>query len=161
VNNREDSASTYRIDLPSDLDYVSPLRHFISDMARIEGYPKKFCFRTEILVDELATNAILHGPGEPNSEIQVQAVFHPDRMDVSVQDRGGTPEKLDVLRKTIYSPRPVRNETRGRGLVIVQMLSDELKLNMTDNGHTQIRVTKLREDETTEDGRNPVFESIP
>ena len=47
----DNSASTYRIDVPGDLDYVSPLRHFISDVARLEGFPKKFCFRTEILVD--------------------------------------------------------------------------------------------------------------
>ena len=106
----------------------------------------------------MATNAILHGPGEPHYEIQILASFYTDRMEVSVQDKGGSPEKLELLRNTIYSPNPVRNNTRGRGLVIVQMLSDELKLNLTDEGHTQIRVTKLRDVEESENGKRAVFE---
>jgi anti-sigma regulatory factor (Ser/Thr protein kinase) len=140
-------ASTYKLELPSDLDYVSPLRHFVAELARLEGFPKKFCFRTEILVDELCTNAVVHGPEDPRGEIQVQLTLTPERLDLSVQDRGGRQEKLDTLRKAVYSPRPQQNDAKGRGLVIVQMLSDELKLNLTDGGHTQIQVTKLREED--------------
>ncbi len=152
-------ANTYQLECPSDLDYVQPLRHFVAELARLEGFPKKFCFRTEILVDELCTNAVVHGSEEPHGEIQVCAAFHPDRMDLSVQDHGGRPEKLEVLRTAVYSPRPPHSETKGRGLVIVQMLSDDLKLNLTDSGHTQVHVTKLREEDDAESSpRNVLFE---
>ena len=153
------NASVYQLDCPSDLDYVQPLRHFVSELARLEGFPKKFCFRTEILVDELCTNAVIHGSEELHGEIQVRAAFHPDRMDLSVQDRGGRPEKLEVLRTAVYSPRPAQNDTKGRGLIIVQMLSDDLKLNLTDTGHTQIQVSKRREGEESESSpRHLLFE---
>ncbi len=157
-----ESEGTYSVDCASDLDYVPPLRHFVADLARLEGFPKKFCFRTEILVDELVTNAIQHGCQEPQSEIQVRVSFASDRMDLSVQDAGGKPENLEGLRTAVYTPRPQQQETKGRGLVIVQMLSDELNLNLTDTGHTQVRVTKLREDQDDLPGeRQVLFEGQP
>ena len=159
MDKQETNTAVYQLECPSDLDYVQPLRHFVAELARLEGFPKKFCFRTEILVDELCTNAVVHGTEEPQGEIQVRAVFHPDRMDLAVQDRGGRPEKLEVLRTAVYSPRPTQNETKGRGLVIVQMLSDDLKLNLTDTGHTQVQVTKLREEDDGESApRKLLFE---
>lgn len=161
VDKPENNASIYHLECPSDLDYIPPLRHFVADLAQLEGFPKKFCFRTEILLDELATNAIVHGSDDPQSEIRVDVSFLADRMDLSVQDGGGRPEKLEVLRTAVYSPRPQQNEAKGRGLVIVQMLSDELKLNLTDSGHTQVHVTKLREDDNASAPRQVLFEGKP
>lgn len=130
--------------IPSDLDYIQPLRQFVADLAKAAGFTKKFCFRTEIIVDELATNAIVHGSELPGSEIRLQAAFGADSMQLSVADQGGTGKNLDHLKRAIYSPRPKQESKRGRGLVIVQMLSDELLLSLEDNGATQVKVVKRR-----------------
>ncbi len=133
--------------IPSDLDYIQPLRQFVADLAKAAGFTKKFCFRTEIIVDELATNAIVHGSESPGSEIRLQAAFDADNMHLSVSDQGGTGKNLDHLKRAIYSPRPKHESKRGRGLVIVQMLSDELLLSLEDNGATQVKVVKRRSEE--------------
>jgi anti-sigma regulatory factor (Ser/Thr protein kinase) len=146
TNNVQEShlAGEITVDFPSDLDYVQPLRQFISDLAKAAGFTKKYCFRTEIIVDELSTNAIVHGSETPGSQVHLQVSFAPEGMNLSVADQGGPGKNLDHLKRAIYSPRPSQESKRGRGLVIVQMLSDELLLTLEDSGATQVKVVKRR-----------------
>ncbi len=133
--------------LPSDLEYIPPLRQFIAEVARVEGYPKKFCFRAEIIVDELATNAIMHGSQDINSKVSVIAEFDSDKMKLTIQDEGGTEKSLSNLKRAVYNSGNNHDMKKGRGLVIVQMLSSEMKINLDNQGNTQVHVVKLREPE--------------
>lgn len=152
--------STYTVNVPSDLEYVPPLRQFIAEIARVEGYSKKFCFRTEIIVDELATNGILHGSQEVHSDITLTAKFEGEAMNLSVQDQGGSRHNLENLKRCVYSPKPSSDKKKGRGLVIVQMLASEVKINLEENGHTQVSVTKMREgDELSAQREKLLYES--
>ena len=136
----------YSVKLPSDLEYIPPLRQFVAEIARVEGFSKKFCFRTEIIVDELATNAILHGSQEVHSSITLKARFEDGTMSLSVQDQGGTRQNLENLKRSVYSPRPTSGDKKkGRGLVIVQMLASEVKIDVGEDGKTQVHVVKSKE----------------
>ncbi len=144
----EKDAVTYSVHLPSDLEYIPPLRQFIAEVARVEGYSKKFCFRTEIIVDELVTNGILHGSQDVPSDIILSAKFESGQMHLSVQDQGGTRQNLENLKRAVYSPKPPSSDKKkGRGLVIVQMLSSELKIDLGENGNTQVHVIKTKDPE--------------
>src|SRR5690606_23456476 len=90
LESQSSKASGYSVTLPSDLEYIPPLRQFVAEIARVEGFSKKFCFRTEIIVDELVTNGILHGSQDVHSSISLSAVFEEGSMNLSVQDQGGT-----------------------------------------------------------------------
>jgi anti-sigma regulatory factor (Ser/Thr protein kinase) len=153
--------SGYTVNVPSDLEYVPPLRQFIAEIARVEGFSKKFCFRTEIIVDELATNGILHGSQEVHTSITLAARFDSENMHLSVQDQGGSLQNLENLKRCIYSPKPAsQDKKKGRGLVIVQMLANELKINLEENGHTQVSVTKVKEgDELNTQREKLLYES--
>ena len=136
----------YSVSLPSDLEYIPPLRQFVAEIARVEGFSKKFCFRTEIIVDELVTNGILHGSQDVHSSITLAAKFEDGAMNLSVQDQGGTRQNLENLKRAVYSPKPPTNDKKkGRGLVIVQMLSTEIKIDLGENGHTQVHVVKTKD----------------
>ncbi len=151
LNSEIKKEAGYAVQLPSDLEYIPPLRQFIAEIARVEGFSKKFCFRTEIIVDELVTNGILHGSQDVHAPITINAKFEADQLNLSVQDQGGTRQNLENLKHAIYSPKPPSTEKkRGRGLVIVQMLTNELKIDLGENGNTQVRVVKTRD---AEDGK--------
>lgn len=141
------ASATYKVQIPSDLEYIPPLRQFIAELARVEGFSKKFCFRTEIIVDELVTNGILHGSQDVHTTISVQAAFDQAQMHLSVQDQGGSMQNLENLKRSVHSPRPSSDKKRGRGLKIVQMLSTEIKIDLAENGNTQVHVVKAKDDE--------------
>lgn len=143
-------AAAYQVQIPSDLEYIPPLRQFIAELARVEGFSKKFCFRTEIIVDELVTNGILHGSQDVHTTISVAASFDNAQMHLSVQDQGGSRQNLENLKRSVYSPRPSSDKKRGRGLKIVQMLSSEIKIDLAENGNTQVHVVKAKDDEASQ-----------
>jgi len=89
-----ETAIEYSVLFPCDLEYIPPLRQFVAEMARVEGFSKKFCFRTEIIVDELATNGILHGSQDVHSSLTLKAKFEEAAMSLSVQDQGGSRQNL-------------------------------------------------------------------
>lgn len=151
----ENGSAFYRIDLPSDLDFIPPLRQFLAEAARAAGFSKKFCFRTEVVVDELCTNAVLHGSQDLSGRIQVEAALEAGRVELTVRDSGGSARNLEKLKKAVYTlPGPGR-EGRGRGLSIVNMLSDGLDIDIGKDGFTAIRVVKEREDRDAENGPGP------
>jgi anti-sigma regulatory factor (Ser/Thr protein kinase) len=154
-------ATAYSVKLPSDLEYIPPLRQFVAEIARVEGFSKKFCFRTEIIVDELATNAILHGSQEVQSSITLTAKFEDGALNLSVQDQGGSRQNLENLKRAVYSPKPSSGDKKkGRGLTIVQMLSSEVKIDVGDNGNTQVHVVKsMDSDESKAQREKLLYES--
>ncbi len=154
--------SHYQIDLPSDLDLLPPLRQFIADLAKLSGFSKRFCFRTEIIVDELATNAITHGSTALDSRVRIGATFTPEDLQLTVHDGGGVQTNVEGLKRAIHSAPPKNQDPRkGRGLVIAQMLSDEVTIQV-DNGETVIKVIKRRDsEESTKPRERMLYESAP
>ena len=150
--------AAYSIKVPSDLEYIPPLRRFIAEIARVEGFSKKFCFRTEIIVDELTTNGVLHGSQEVHSSITLKAGFEDGAMSLSVQDQGGSRSNLENLKRAVYNPKPSTGERKkGRGLVIVQMFSSEINIDVGEDGRTQVRVVKSMDPEEAEAQREKIL----
>lgn len=148
MENEQSGTFEYKIQIPSDLEYIPPLRQFVAEITRVEGFSKKFCFRTEIIVDELVTNGILHGSQDIHTSIAINAKYESAHLNLSVQDQGGTKRNLENLKRAIYSPKVVSQDPKkGRGLTIVQMLSNELKIDLTEQGQTLIHVIKTKEPE--------------
>jgi anti-sigma regulatory factor (Ser/Thr protein kinase) len=141
ANQKEKNAS-FSINMPSDLDYVPPLRQFISDISKGEGFSKKFCFRTEIIVDELCTNGIVHGSQEMGGIIIINAEFDSESVKLTIKNQGGTEEDFDRLKQAIENPKSLFEEKRGRGIAIAQVLCDKLDIEKDKEGFTQVVVIK-------------------
>jgi anti-sigma regulatory factor (Ser/Thr protein kinase) len=161
LESQSNNASGYSVKLPSDLEYIPPLRQFVAEIARVEGFSKKFCFRTEIIVDELVTNGIIHGSQDVHTSITLNARFEDGAMNLSVQDQGGSRQNLENLKRAVYSPKPASNDRKkGRGLVIVQMLSSEVKIDLGEDGQTQVHVVKTKDpDESQAQREKLLYES--
>lgn len=152
----------YRIEMPSDIELLPPLRQFVADLAKVNGFSKRFCFRTEIIVDELATNAVVHGSTDLDSRIKIGATFTGSDMQLTVHDGGGTQVNVEGLKRAVHSATPkTRDPRKGRGLVIAQMLSDEVTIAV-ENGQTVVKVVKKRDTEESPKPRERMlYESSP
>jgi len=162
TNGEFQQPAKFEIEMPSDLELIAPLRQFIADLARISGYSKRFCFRTEIIVDELATNAVIHGSTALDSCIHIETGFTAEDMQLSVHDSGGTSGNMENLKRAVHSSPPKgKDPVKGRGLVIAQMLSDEVSIQV-ENGQTVVKVVKRRNSEDLPKPRERMlYESSP
>jgi anti-sigma regulatory factor (Ser/Thr protein kinase) len=98
---------------------VSRARAFV--VAALEGYPRELIDKAELMVSELATNALRHA----HKGFTVEVGTDPAQVRVEVTDAGGG------------SPRrrfPTLLEPTGRGLQIVAALADRWDVTPVDTG---------------------------
>lgn len=142
MNDGEDSLT---ICFPSDFAYVPPVRKLIAGLIEKWGFPSTIAYRFETITDELCNNAIEYGSKKVDSVVRVECSVCQDRVDLLVEDSGGNEEDISKLEKAAKQKIHVieRLENRGRGLKIVQMLSDDLEVNIVEPGKTKIKVVKV------------------
>lgn len=143
------TSSTVSVSLPALMFYVPIFREFVADTLLRAGFTERFAYRTEIIVDELCTNAIRYGSRERTSRIEIRLTWYDDRIDLSITDEGGNKENIDALQKVINTELPEGTEFKttgdSLGLEIVKMLSEKIDVRVLDNNITSIHITRKRE----------------
>lgn len=118
-----------RVALPPDPRYFRPLRHHVrSHCGRAHG--DRAAFRMELVLDELCTNAIEHGP--PGAPVEVDLSYADGRIDYRVanrmEDPGATARQLRQL-VAGFDATGSYLEERGRGLFLVVHLMDGMEID--------------------------------
>ncbi|NLB63390.1 MAG: STAS domain-containing protein [Fibrobacter sp.] len=131
--------------LPSNHAYVPALRRLISSVVTQKGFGRKDAFRIETIVDELTNNAIEHGnPKQEKVSVDFNMDYSKVEIIVSNMSRDVDSNDITTIKDKFNNPVVDEDSTRGRGLSLVKMLSDNLKLDINDQG-TTVYVTKVRE----------------
>ena len=87
-------------------------------------------YEVELVVSELATNALRHGARHAeDGEIRLELIFGDDGVEVAVTDPG-------VLLWSGQAGPPDEASTSGRGLAIVEVLAAKLGHRMADGAQT-------------------------
>jgi anti-sigma regulatory factor (Ser/Thr protein kinase) len=124
--------------VPADLTAVSFVRSALACMLTREEWPAEGAGRVLLASTEALTNAIEHGsPG--GAAVEVELSVTAERVDVRVLDEGHPGGTLPV----VPSDPPPPTALRGRGLIIISRLSDDLDVSAHGNG-TQVDVGFLR-----------------
>jgi anti-sigma regulatory factor (Ser/Thr protein kinase) len=111
------------ISLPPEASSAGAARRFVSDALSGGGASPDILMRAEIVVSEMATNAIMHS--RRDFIVAVDASTYPYRVEVS--DPGeGVPERRDAEVDALS----------GRGLAIVEALASDWGVQTTDQGKT-------------------------
>ncbi|MEW6041831.1 MAG: ATP-binding protein [Elusimicrobiota bacterium] len=137
------------VEFPSDLDYIPAIRKFISDIAVINKFPRRFAFRTEVIIDEICSNAVLHGSQQLDSKIGIECLIFSDRIELFIENDVGDLAKVENLAKRISEEEDKKENVtskNGRGLRIVKLLSNKINLIRLEKKNTRIRIVKYRED---------------
>jgi serine/threonine-protein kinase RsbW len=107
------------LELPATAYAPARARAAVREAAREMGVGPDDCWRAEMIVTELVSNAVKHGPGGP-VELAVEAGGHAVRGEVGDPGTGIRHNELDRRRAT---------EEGGRGLFLVDALSDSWGLS--------------------------------
>jgi anti-sigma regulatory factor (Ser/Thr protein kinase) len=142
----------FKIKIPSDLDYIAPVRKFVAETLEIDKFSPKFAYRSEFIVDEICYNAIVHGSRTIDACVELVCTIFPDRFELQVNDQGGKKDDLERLQNAVKNPGSVASKltkeknTRGLGLELVRLLSEEITMEVGQNSVTTVRVVRKRED---------------
>lgn len=94
---------------------LSSLNHYI--------YDEELLFEIKLILDELVINGVLHGNGSDwHKKVHLHVTLDEASIIIKVQDEGSGV----VCDTTTYNPYDLK--TSGRGLIIVQALTDDLIL---------------------------------
>ena len=102
------------VELPANANAPARARAIVREAAEEVGVPDDDRWRAELILTELVTNAVRHGPGGP---VGVALETGGSGLRGEVRDPGGGIRKNELLRR-----RPT--EEGGRGLFLVDALSD-------------------------------------
>jgi anti-sigma regulatory factor (Ser/Thr protein kinase) len=141
--------STISISLPALMFYVPLFREFVADTLMRVGFSEQFAYRTEVIVDELCSNAIQYGSHSTSARIDLRLSWDDDQIDLSITDEGGSEENISALREAIEAPQRETSDDQALedslGLEIVKMLSESVDIKVQDNNITSVRIVRNRE----------------
>lgn len=142
-----------RVKFPSNIGYVSPIRNLISDLLQVREYSRKFAYRSEVIVDEVCSNAIQYGSKKEKSSIDLNCLISDEKFEIHVQDQGGNSSDVKRLKEAVESNNfsldeevsKIKQLARGGfGLEIVRMLSEEVELKIGENNMTTLKVVRKK-----------------
>lgn len=142
----------FKVKFPSDLDYVSPVRKFVAETLAVNKFSPKFAYRSEVIVDEICHNAIIHGSRTVDATVEIECKVFSDRFEFQVNDQGGKKDDIERLKHAMknadarLADASQEKESRGLGLEIVRLLSEEIKMEVGEDNMTTVRVVRKRED---------------
>lgn len=143
-----------KLSFPGNYEYVAPIRKFIYEALLVNNYNQKFAYRSEVIVDEICSNAICYGCKTIDARIELLCLIFNDRFEVQIKDQGGERKDIERLRFAVKNfeeeqkkggsdvIKDIRKECLG--LEIVRMLSEEIDLQIDDNNVTTLRVVRKR-----------------
>lgn len=144
------SNSTVSASLPAAKVYIPLFREFVADTLIRAGFSQRFAYRTEIIVDELCSNAIRYGSHTSSSRIEIRLTWYDNHIDLAVIDEGGSSENLAELKRILDAPKRDNTNTdlndQNLGLEIVKVLSEQVEVTIDDDNITAVRVIRRRED---------------
>ncbi len=144
----------FQISFPGDLEYVSSVRKLISEVLVSQQYSHKFAYRSEVIVDEICSNAVKYGCRAVGASVNFECLIWPDHIEMLVKDPGGSSNDISKLRNAVTEAQPGPELRRvqeaglngGLGLEIVRMLAESIDVNIDENNITSIRVVRRREE---------------
>ncbi len=132
-----DERGRIRVVSPSSVAYQRPAVERVVEACRHLGeLDPEPAFRLRVAVGEAVANAILYGNEEdPSRLVTIEAIADPDHVEVTVADEGSGFDPDTVPDPT--TPVGI-GRSRGRGLLLLRSLMDEVRFNEVGNAVTLV-----------------------
>lgn len=137
----------FRLVVPGLHRYVRSARRFLASACRIAGVGDDVREPLGLALTEILNNAIDHGGTSPGAPLDLEFEITPDRVRLLVTESGeGGFDDAEVQRIARRARRSSLDDTqfRGRGLLLVCSLMDEMKVHNVVGKGTVIEVVKYR-----------------
>jgi len=134
---------TYKISFPSNVEYLDEVEAISVKVAAELNFNESASDDLSISITELFNNAVHHGnQNDPYKNVIITFTLSDPFLIISIQDQGPgfQPEEI----KDPLAPENLLSEN-GRGIYLVRNLTDDLKINVTDQGTEVLVYKKLPE----------------
>lgn len=135
--------------VPADLTVVGFVRSALACVLTREGWPHDGAARVLLASTEALTNAIEHG-SPVGGIVEVEVSVSQELARISVADQG----RPGALTPRLPAVQPPDSSLRGRGLLIISRLADDVALR-ADRGGTVLVVEFLRHPAAPAASRRP------
>ena len=112
------------LSIDADLRRLREAREWAEQAAREFGFGPDQCYQVKLAMSEAVANAIQHGSAGPEDPIHISAKANGDALIFEVRDTGVYVEPEE----------PAEMSERGRGLVVVSLVMDEMHLRPGADG---------------------------
>ena len=125
--------SRYFFSLPTETISLEASTGIFGSLIKAMNFDDRTRNHLNIIVSELFTNAFIHGnEGDPQKRIDVEILILADDIRIRIWDEG---EKLDNAEfERVCNKIPEQYGEGGRGIAIVQKLSDKLCMFRDESG---------------------------
>lgn len=138
------------ISIPADFAFIPGVRLCIALICSSFGFNEHEEYQIQTVIDELCNNAIEHGSKSPEELVHIYTEVKEGEMSVTIQDAGNKNFNVESAFALLKERRQKGWDEeemvdRGRGLFIVQNLTDTLDIQTGEKG-TLVKVTKKHDD---------------
>lgn len=125
----------YSIDFPGDIEYIPPVRKFLSHLINARDFSRRFAFRTEIIIDEVCNNAVKFGKFRGNEFINLTCRIEVDRVVMDVTNPGSDARDVQRLKQCLREEDDASADPMSveRGMKIVKILCNTIEVIEGDN----------------------------
>lgn len=112
------------LSIEADLRWLRQAREWAERAAHEFGFGPDHCYQVKLAMSEAVANAIQHGSATPEDPIHISARACRDALVFEVRDTGVYQEPDE----------PPEMSERGRGLILVALVMDEVQLSPGEGG---------------------------
>ncbi len=144
---RTSTVHSFRVVSPGTHRYVQSTRRFLISVCRLAGVDEEDRDSLGLALTEILNNSIDHGQLGEEHPLETEIEIGPDKIRMVVTEgRPGTWDGPDMERveRDVQQPKPDETQFRGRGLLLVCSLMDEMNVRSASHGGTVVEVVKLR-----------------
>ncbi len=120
--------------------YLDSVRKKTEEIAEKMGFDEEQIFDLALVVDEAYVNAIEHGAnGKKETKLEIKYIIFENKLEISIKDCGCG---FDMNTVSVPSNLKSINSTRGRGLGLMKLLTDEFFMESKPGYGTTVRFSK-------------------
>ena len=120
--------------------YFDSVRKKTEEIARQMGFDDEQIFDLALVVDEAYVNAIEHGAeGKKETKLEIKFLIFDEKLEVTIKDGG---RGFDMNKVSVPDDLRSINSTRGRGLGLMKLLTDEFSMESKPGFGTTVKFSK-------------------
>lgn len=120
--------------------YLDLVRKNTEEIARHMGFDEEQIFDLALVVDEAYVNAIEHGAeGQNEANLEIKFSIWADKLEITIKDGGCG---FDMNQVSVPNDLTSLGSTRGRGLGLMKLLTDEFTMTSSPGKGTTVTFAK-------------------
>jgi serine/threonine-protein kinase RsbW len=130
--------------VPGDLASLSTIGEHLGQVAAAAGLDRKTAYRLRLAVDEIATNAVVHGyrKADQQGELEIESTTDADTLTVVLSDTAPPFDPLSAPTPDVTAPLTDRS-VGGLGIYLARSYVDELRYQRVGDRNRTAFIVRL------------------